>query len=202
MTGAAISPSRSRWVAAALTALLLCMATRPAWGQAATPSTERKIQAVFLLNFARFVEWPAAAFASAETPVCIGVLGVDPYGSLLDATVRGETIRGHAVVIRRSRTAEPLRDCHIVFMSRSEAAQEGQHLAALLGRPILTVSEVPGFAQRGGVLNFFVERDRVRFEISRAAAELSGLKINPQLLRLARILAATNESRMHAARAR
>ena len=162
----------------------------PPNARAAEPSPERKIQAAFLLNFARYVEWPAAALGTPEAPVCIGVLGDDPFGVFLDETVRGETIRGHGVVVRRERSAESLRDCHIVFISTSEQAVEAKLLAAFAGKPVLTVGDNAGFAQRGGVVHFYSENDRVRFEISRGAYERAGLKVSPQLLRLARLISA------------
>jgi hypothetical protein len=165
----------------------------PHGARAADPGAERKIQAAFLLNFARYVEWPTTALSTAETPVCIGVLGDDPFGNFLDETVRGETIRGRNVVVRRERAAESLRDCHIVFISTSEQAQEAKVLAIFAGKPVLTVGDNAGFAQRGGVVHFFSENDRVRFEISRGAYEKAGLKVSPQLLRLARLISADQD---------
>ena len=186
----------TRWPIA-LGVVLLCLHVAiglvPAWtslGLAQPPGAESEylVKAGFLLNFARYVQWPVAAFPTPESPVCIGVLGADPVGPFLDDLVRGETVQGHSLVIRRARTTEALRECHVVFMSRAETAQESKHLAGLAGRPVLTVGEVSGFAQRGGIINFFVENQRVRFEINLKAAERAGLKLNPQLLRLARVV--------------
>lgn len=151
---------------------------------------ERKVQAVFLLNFARFVQWPPQAFPAPDTPLCIGVLGDDPFGALLDSAVAGETIHGRSVVVRRGDTAASLLNCHIVFMSASQSAQQVQDVAALASRPILTVGDLPGFTQRGGAVLLYRENGRERFEISRSAVERVGLKFSPQLLRLARIVAA------------
>jgi hypothetical protein len=179
-----------RHMSYAALAALSVFAASAALGQGDDSLAERKVQAVFLLNFARFVDWPAAPAGSPMVALCIGVLGDDPFGPLLDAAVRGETIQGRSVIIRRSRAVETLLDCHIVFISQSESAKEVVHLAALASRPILTVGELPGFTQHGGAVFFYRENDRVRFEISRGAIERAGLKFNPQLMRLARVVAA------------
>lgn len=188
----------SAWLGTSVTVLLLATVARPAAAQRVGPSLERKVQAGFLLNFARYVEWPAEAFPTAGSPLRIGVLGDDPFGVFLDQTVQGETVNGHGVVVQRSQAVDTLRECQIVFVSRSAAVQEGKDLAVLAGRPILTVGEVAGFAHRGGVVNFYLDNARVRFEISRLASERAGLKVSPQLLRLARIVYVTSRERLHA----
>jgi hypothetical protein len=177
-----------RWGAFCVVAVLVCGTGGSVWAQGGELSTERKVQAGFLLNFARYVEWPNAVFASGGAPVCIGVLGDDPYGAFLDDTVRGETIRGHGIVVRRERTADALRDCHVVYIGPADPEKLTQILASFSGKPILTVGNDTGFVARGGIVNFFLENERVRFEISRAASERSGLKMHPQLLRLARVV--------------
>ena len=177
-----------RWGALCLVALVFCGSGRRAWAQGGELTTERKIQAGYLLNFARYVEWPPAAFANSVSPVCIGVLGEDPFGGFLDDTVRGEMVRGHPIVVRRERSPDALRDCHIVFIAVADSEKQGQFLASFSGKPILTVGNENGFAARGGIVNFFLENERVRFEISRAASQRSGLKMHPQLLRLARVV--------------
>src|SRR5712664_4158707 len=108
---------------------------------AQTPtSPEYQLKAVFLFNFAQFVEWPPTAFPEAKAPLVIGVLGEDPFGPYLDETVRGEKVNNRPLVVQRFRQVEEIKTCHVLFISRSERERLGQILAGLKGRNILAVS--------------------------------------------------------------
>jgi hypothetical protein len=151
-------------------------------------SREYQIKAAFLFNFARFVEWPAAAFGSSDSPLSLCVLGEDPFGSALDETVRGEKVRDRRLEVRRTSEVVDLDACQLVFVSASERGRLPEILSALGSKSVLTVSEVEEFAARGGVINFVLVDNRVRFEINPGAAKRSGLKISSELLRLGRIV--------------
>jgi hypothetical protein len=151
-------------------------------------SKEYQIKAAFLFNFVQFVEWPAAAFPDALAPVRIGVLGEDPFGSSLQEIVQGEKVHDRNLVLQRSREIEDLKDCHLLFICKSERARVGEILSEVAPRSVLTVSEVEGFAQRGGIINLYLEANKVRFEINPTAAQLHGLKISSQLLSLGKIV--------------
>lgn len=156
-------------------------------GQAA-PAPEYQVKAVFLFNFAQFVDWPADAFPDADTPVVIGVLGDDPFGSVLDQTVRGERLGGRSFQVRRYQRVDEIKICHILFISRSEASRPEGILAGLKNQPILTVSDADGFADRGGMIRFVTDRNRIRLQINLAAAEAAHLTISSKLLRVAEII--------------
>jgi hypothetical protein len=173
--------------------VLLALVLFPLWDGPVLPaqtaaSREYQIKAAFLLNFAQFVEWPPARFASAEQPFSIGILGDDPFGPALEQTVQGETIHNHRLVIQRSPTIESLKDCQLIFVSRSEKGRVADILSKLDDRDILTVSEIEGFARRGGIINFYLEGNKVRFEINPVSAQRDGLKISSQLLSLGKIV--------------
>jgi hypothetical protein len=170
--------------------LLLCLPALTA-SPAAAQSKEYQIKAAFLLNFTQFVQWPAAAFAGAAAPLCIGVLGDDPFGAALEETVRGESIQDHKLTVRRAQKLEDLADCQLVFVSKSENGRVPEILAKIDSHPVVTVSEVAGFAKQGGTINFYREQNKVRFEINPAAARQSGLKISSQLLALGKIVEST-----------
>ena len=167
----------------------------PALAQARV-SKEYKLKATFLLNFARFVEWPPDTWASAEAPLTIGVLGDDDFGPFLDQIVHGEKIGNRPLIVRRSRTVEGLKGCNILFVSKSEEARLGTVLMALGQSTVLTVGEVEGFARRGGVINFYLDGERLRFEINADAAVRCGLKISSQLLSLGKLVG-TADSKEH-----
>jgi hypothetical protein len=156
-------------------------------------SREYQIKAAFLLNFAQFIQWPANAFATPDAPFVIGVLGDDPFRAALDQTVEGETVRSRKIVLRRGRTADELKDCQMIFLGKSEEAHMREVLLKLGKSPVLTISEIRGFARRGGIIDFYPEGGKVRFEINPGAAEERGLKINSQLLSLGRIVKTEKE---------
>jgi len=149
---------------------------------------EYAIKAAFVFNFIQFVEWPPSTFPDPGAVLTIGVLGIDPFGPLLDQTVKGESAKGRGLVVRRFRDVVDVKSCHVLFISKSEKDQIPLILKRLEGLPILTISELDGFADRGGVVNFYTEKNRVRFEINHESARRKGLKITSQLLCLGRIV--------------
>lgn len=158
-----------------------------ALGRAQSP-TEYEVKAVFLYNFAKFVEWPGVAGDAPNEPFVIGILGEDPFGKVLDETLRGKTVNGRTVVIARLLRAKDARGCHIVFISGSESRHLHSIFESLQGSNVLTVGETEGFARQGGAINFTLEESRVRFEINIEAAQRAGLKISSKLLSLAKIV--------------
>lgn len=168
--------------------LLLGFALLPAaWAQAPV-ARETQVKAVFLFNFVQFVEWPAEAFATPDAPVVIGVLGTDPFGSVLDEVVRGEKIGARTLVVRRFATVGEVEGVHLLFISPSEQPHMEEALRALRGRPILTVGDSEGFATRGGMIRFVNDRGRIRLRINLAAAKAAGLVLSSKLLRPAEIV--------------
>lgn len=162
----------------------------------AAPVNEYQVKAVFLYNFTHFVDWPPAAFAGAATPLTICVAGDDPFGQALDDTVAGESIGGRKLIVRRPRRGDSLDGCHLLFVSRSEQTHLDDILrTAGASAPVLTVSDIDRFVARGGDVGFFLDRDRVRFEISVEHARRRGLHIQSQLLTLARIVRAEGDGK-------
>lgn len=153
-------------------ALLYASADRP---------TEYQVKAAYLFNFGRFVKWPAPA--EGEFRIC--VLGRDPFGDVLDQTIRGEKIDGHDLVARRIAAISEAAGCRILFISASEERRVAAHLAALRNAPILTVSDAPRFSQREGMIEFIKDGERIRFEVNLAAAERAQLALSSDLLKVA-----------------
>jgi hypothetical protein len=158
-------------------------------------SKEYQIKAAFLFNFAQFVDWPSAAFANTNTPFCIGVLGNDPFGTALDETTQDETIDNHKIIIERSQNVEDLKNCQMIFVSKSEKRRIAEILSKLDSKPVLKVSEIEGFAQQGGSINFYLAGTKVRFEINPGVAQSDGLKISAQLLSLGKIVQSAKEDK-------
>ena len=150
--------------------------------------SEYQVKAAYLYNFARFVEWPQELFSDKTQPLIIGLLGVDPFGEILETTIREKTINGRRLKVRRfHRTADAVA-CHLLFVGRSEENHAEEILAKLKRFGILTVSEIESFAHVGGIIGFMLIDDRVRFEINTRAANDVGLSISSKLLSVARVV--------------
>jgi hypothetical protein len=154
---------------------------------AAGPS-EDQVEAVFVFNFSRFVEWPPQEFAQPGEPFIIGILGTDPFGAHLDEVVRGEQVNGHPLRVERFRSITEMEHCQILFIDRSESGRIGEILAALNGRSTLTVSQADGAAERGVMIQFATENSRIRLRINVDSARAAGLTISSNLLRPAAIV--------------
>lgn len=151
-------------------------------------ASEYQVKAVFLFNFAQFVEWQAPAAEDARRAVVIGILGDDPFGAVLDETLRGERLGARPFEVRRYRQWRDIEGCEILFISRSEGDQIGEILTGLRNRPILTVSDADGFAPRGGMIQFVTDKGRIRLRINLDAAQAARLTISSKLLRVAEIV--------------
>jgi hypothetical protein len=141
-------------------------------------------------NFAKYTEWPKSAFADDNAPFVIGVLGKDPFGKDLDI-IKGKSIKGRTLVVTYFSTADELTECHLLFISSSEMPNLPRILKRLGTASILTTAEAPGFIDRDGIINLVPDRkpngsETVEFEVNLLAAEKANLKLDTQLLRLAR----------------
>jgi len=170
-----------------LAVLLLAVAahSRPA---AQDVSKEYRVKAAFLYNFVKFVEWPGR---TEPGPIVICVAGRNPFGSILDDTIRGETVRGRTLAARV--ILEPDTGCHVTFVPTG--ANASAYLRGARGTPTLTVGESLDFIQQGGLIRFYLDGGTVRFEINRDGADRAGVRISSRLLQLARIVPAPPETR-------
>jgi hypothetical protein len=157
---------------------------------AAAPVSEYQLKAVFLFNFAHFVEWPPAALPRDNAPFVIGVLGKDPFGTSLDEVLRGETLNRHPLAVERYRTAAEIGACQILFIPAAEAGQLDAILTALKGRSTLTVTDADNPAVRGVIIGLVKRDNRIRLRIDLEAAKASSLTISSKLLRPAEIVGA------------
>ena len=167
-------------------------------------SLEYQVKAAFLYNFLQFVDWPEEKSADSNEPITIGIIGKDPFGdafgSIKDKKVKG----GRGVIIKRFKSFEDLKKstekdkpesdqetetltkCHLLFICSSEQKNLKEIIDLLKDHSVLTVADMQGFLESGGIVNFVIEENKVGFEINIAAAEHAKLKIRSQLLRLAK----------------
>ncbi len=149
--------------------------------------SEYQVEAAYLYNFGRFVEWPSLTSAKAAS-FTICVLGQDPFGQVLDATIAGEIIGKQTVAAKRISSPQESLDCQILFISSSEANRLSRIIEALDKSAVLTVSDIPQFSQRRGMIQFVLEGNRIRFEVNLAATQRAGLALSSELLKVATVV--------------
>lgn len=173
----------SRWFTAAVAAVTLL-----AWPGTAAPTlqpTEYGLKSVFLYQFCRFMEWPDSAFSSPDEPLTIGILGEDPFGPLLREAVAGEKYHDRPIKIVHYRNPREIRRCHLLFVSRSEAAKTPEIVAAVAGRNTVTVGETPQFINDGGMIALTAEQNRVRLQMNLTTLRTANVEVSSKLLRIA-----------------
>jgi hypothetical protein len=172
------------WAGRLIVAAALAVLTSPGTVNAGVDRVdEYQVKAAFLFNFAKFVNW---ADDPAAKPLVVGIVGEDPFGDTLDQLVRGKTVAGRGIVVQRFSHGDDLGKCNIVFVSASEGRRTPEILRRIGDGPILTVGETPQFLREGGLVRFYIDGNKVRFQINKQGAEQSGIRISSQLLSLAR----------------
>jgi hypothetical protein len=177
---------RGRWLLLLLAWVLV--SALPAGSRAAVALTEYEAKAGFLYHVGWFVEWPAATAQGRASTFIIGVLGTNPFGGVLDDVMRGKTIHERPVMIKYYQRVEEAVSSHVLFISASENTRVPAILAVLERTPVLTVSDLEGFTERGGMVALRLVDRKVHFDINMDATERVGLKLSSQLLRLAKVI--------------
>jgi hypothetical protein len=170
------------WPRTAIVLMLIAASLQA--GADGTPIGEYQLKAVFLFNFAKFVEWPPQAFADPHDPFTICVLGENPFGSALEDGVRGKTVVNRTIAIRLVSSSQQTRTCQILFISSSERKRIHGILEALRSCCVLTVGDTEDFTENGGIVQFRMKDARIRIEINAEAAERASLRISSKLLSL------------------
>ncbi len=161
----------------AASAIMVAQASAPA------RADEYRLKAAIIYNLAKFVEWPASMFTDHAATFTVCVLGVDPFGPMLDNAISGHLVAGRSISARRVMAVEA--GCHVVFVSESETKRLPVILDQLRGRSVLSIGEQEGFLEQGGIVSLVTEGGRVRLAVSGGAAEQAKLKVSARLLALA-----------------
>jgi hypothetical protein len=148
-------------------------------------SVEIQVKAAYLLHFARYVYWPKGSSADPSIPLVFGVLGRDPMVGILQKTVSGKTVNNRPIRVKEFTTVDQIDQCDILFVPRSESKLAQDVLAEVSGKPILTVSDKESFSAQGGMVEFLLVNDTIRFTINNQAVERAGLKLSSEFLRVA-----------------
>ena len=170
--------------AVAIVCCVVSLAVSAQHDEAQAPPSQNEVEAAFLLNFTKFVEWPADAFATSDSPITICIFGEDPFGTVLDQTIEGEVVQKRSVAARRVWDLPRPQSCQVLFFSWEE--QDTRLLLRDLSPGVLTVGEDSRFLRDGGMIQFVIEGRHVRFDINEKVAAAAKLRLSSQLLKVAR----------------
>lgn len=155
-------------------------------GKAQTPpSAINQVKAVFLYNFTQFVSWPPDAFPGSNSPFVIGIVGQNPFSTYLEKVVDGETVSGRPIEIRYYSNVTEIKHCQILFINNLNYRDVLRELA---GKPVLTVGDRENFARSGGMIGFYLDKNKIRFSINQKQAKATNITISSKLLRLAQVV--------------
>jgi hypothetical protein len=153
---------------------------------------ESDVEAAYLFNFGKFMR----VANHTGSNFTIGILGSNPFGGTLEQLTAKESIDGHPMHISRVSTPEEARSCDIVFVGESDPARVDRDLAELNSAPVLTVSSASGFVDRGGMIQFVVQQNRVRFRVNLDAVTRAHIQLSSELLKVAvSVMGAPGEDR-------
>ena len=171
--------------------LFLCIGADIAFGE----FEEYELKAVYLERIARFVEWPNDSLDSgADDSFVIGVLGENPFGTKLKDLYTGRKIKNKSIKVRYFSQLEEIEECHLLFISRSESEELSRILEVTHKKSILTIGDTKGFAERGVLVNFFIEGGKLRFEINEEAFDETGISIDSLILKVSKIVNPINKT--------
>ena len=180
-----------RWRGAFCGLRLLLLATAcwpglPAAAAEPASTKEYEVKAAFLYNFTKFVEWPEEKFAATNSPIVIGVLGRNPFGTALEEMIKNRKVNGRGIQLKQIDSVAEVPGLHVLFVSNGDSERFAGLADALQEGSVLGVGESEALLKRGGAIMFALEGDKVRFELDINSAERARLKISAQLQKLAR----------------
>jgi len=167
-----------------IAAVMLCSSATRSPG--AAPLKEYELKAAFLYNFTKFIEWPTNRFANANAPFVVAVAGNSSSTIELEKIATERKVNGRKLIIKTVKTPEDAKDAHVLFVSATEDSRFENWLAAAHGAGVLTIGESESFFKQGGIINFVLEGEKIRFDLNIDQAEAAGLKVSAQLQKLAR----------------
>jgi hypothetical protein len=144
--------------------------------------TEQQLKAAFLVNFTKYVDWPAEAFVSTNSPFVLGVMGLSRLDAELQKMVAGRNVNGRPIVLKHVMADADLGSCQMLFICISHHGQAKETLAKLKNSSVLTVGESEDFLDSGGMINLATSGRKVRVQVNLATAQKAGLSISSKLL--------------------
>jgi hypothetical protein len=155
-------------------------------------SREYTIKATLIYKFTKFIDWTPESFSDDRDPIILSIIGRDPFGKAIDS-LHGRNVKGRKLLVKRITGIEDIDKSHILFISQSEKDRMPALLQATKDLCVLTVGDMEGFSDYGGIINFFMVENTIGFEINVDAAQEAGLEISSNLLNLAKVVGNKNQ---------
>jgi hypothetical protein len=149
---------------------------------------EYEVKAMFLFYFSKFIDYPESILNPRTPALQICIFGEDPFESAIDIAVQGKEAHGHSIEIKRLNDINTAKGCHILFVSPSERNVLPQVFSYTRQYPILTVSDTEGFIESGGMIQFYIADNKVRFMIDLKKIQGVNLKVSSRLLQVAQVI--------------
>jgi hypothetical protein len=164
--------------------LLACIAGLPGYARA-EDNKEALVKAAFIYNFVKFVEWPGDKAISKQANIDICVLGDSSMSKTGEVFKAASTAKLSLSLKEEKNARSAAAHCHIVFVGSSEAGRLGDVLASFKGQPVLTVSDIDGFAEAGGMIGFATNDNKVKIVVNKKPVSAAGMRVDAQLLEIA-----------------
>lgn len=148
---------------------------------------EYQVKAGFIYNFAKFIEWPGGTFDNGADVLVLCIVPNNPESDVF-FSLNNKTVGGRKILVRKCKNVKEIKDCQILFFDSTDREFIREGLLSAKGQGILTVGQVKGFMQEGGIINFFTEKGRLRFEVNLDAAQRFGLRLGSQILMSAEVI--------------
>jgi len=160
----------------------------PSHAAEAPALSERQVKALFLFNFAKYVDWPAGVFSNSSAPIVIGVVGEDGFSDEFRRITGDRKVNDRKVVIKQIDGTADLKDCQILFVRSSENGRLTEILEAVKNSAVLTVGETDRFLLQEGMINFTKKENKIHLEINLVPAQRVNLKLSSKLLTVAEVV--------------
>jgi hypothetical protein len=165
---------------------MLLVSLLPDAQSSAQVATEYQVKAAYVYNFTKFIEWPRDDAAQGNSPLRLCVLDDKQFELTLRDVVNGKSVGPHPVTVMQVHAAGQARNCSILFISSSHSKEAARVVEELKDTSVVTVGEMEGFMEAGGMINFVLDNDRVHFQVNERAAEHAGLHVSSRLLNVAK----------------
>jgi len=175
-----------RWLMVLIGFAMLCLSVTS--GRGAEALKEYELKAAFVYNFSKFIEWPTNRLHGASTPFVVAVAGTSPCAAELGKIAKERKVNGRTIIVKTVQTPAEARDAQVLFVAASEDSRLKEWLAGIHGAGVLSIGESERFSKEGGMINFLLEGEKIRFDLNIDQAEDTGLKISAQLQKLARTI--------------
>jgi hypothetical protein len=169
-------------------AMVLLAAAPMLCARADGPTLEEKVKAAFVFNFMQFTEWPEGTFIGSDTPIVVGFVGDEGVADIFRAATASKTVNGRAISVKQVQSESDAGTCQVVVFGGSDGTERLKGMGRIKEQTVLTIGDSDGFSAAGGIIQFYVEDGKERFEVNTLAAERAHLQISSKLLKLAKIV--------------